>query len=47
MFGLSHAVLHCSESTTLEEFSNGILVAGKPPAEERITRLGSEAKKVV
>ncbi|MCJ1303069.1 hypothetical protein MMC08_005876 [Hypocenomyce scalaris] len=45
VFGLSHAVLHCSESTTLEEFSNGILVAGKPPAEERITRLGSEAEK--
>ncbi|KAA6408637.1 MAG: hypothetical protein FRX48_07719 [Lasallia pustulata] len=45
IFGLSHAVLHCSESTTLEDFSNGILVASKTPAEERRARFGSEAEK--
>ena len=47
VFGLSHAVLQCSESTTLEDFSSGILVAGKSPAEERRARLGSEAEKVL
>jgi hypothetical protein len=26
VFGLSHAVVHCNKSTTLEDFSNGILV---------------------
>ena len=26
VFGLSHAVVHCNESTTLEDFSDSILV---------------------
>lgn len=46
VFGLSHAMLHCSESTTLDDFSNGVLVASQTPAEERITRFESEAEKV-
>ncbi|MCJ1457669.1 hypothetical protein MMC28_008038 [Mycoblastus sanguinarius] len=30
VFGLSHTVLHCSNSTTLEDFSDGILVDAAP-----------------
>ena len=47
VFGLAYAVLHCSESTTLEDFSNGILVAGKSSAGERRIRLGSEVEQVL
>lgn len=28
VFGLSHATIHCTSSTTLDEFSNGVLVDG-------------------
>ncbi|MCJ1256161.1 hypothetical protein MMC24_003981 [Lignoscripta atroalba] len=33
VFGLSAAVVQCSESTTLDDFSSGVLVRGKQPAE--------------
>ena len=32
IFGLPHAVLACSESTTLDEFGNAILIEGPNPA---------------
>ena len=28
VFGFSHVVLRCTESTTLDDFSNGILIDG-------------------
>ena len=36
VYGLSAAVIHCSQNTTLEDFSYGILVEGKPDAEDEI-----------
>lgn len=42
VYGLPHAVVRCSESTTLEQFSTGILVDGSFEVEEDEKQNGGE-----
>ncbi|MCJ1433240.1 hypothetical protein MMC27_002599 [Xylographa pallens] len=39
VFGLSVAVVHCSQSTTLEDFSSGILISDQTTADDDPVRV--------
>ena len=49
VFGLPHTVIHCSESTKLDDFREGLLIQGNPDEEDSSGRsygVGFESAKV-